>query len=277
MTGDVLIDLPDIVKEFSGILALGGVRFALGRGEVHAFVGENGAGTSTLVEILTDMFLRGSGRRFGLIDWASVEQRARAMLVAIGADIEPRALIRALSVARQQMVEIARAIPVDADVVIMDELTFALTEREIADLFKVMRLLRSRGAGMVYIGRPTRSPLSSGRWGHEAGCGVLPRGCWPFTWLTAAVPGAGMATWALGLHFETLRESGYIGSLTIECTAPGPDPFRALKDADSLEVVRGYAEKTARWLQAAMMPEGNRSGLGMAACEGAEVQEEGER
>jgi len=66
-------------------------------------------------------------------------------------DIDPEAEVRSLSIANRQMVEIAKAVSFDSDVLIMDEPTSALTETEVAHLFRIIRQLREQGKGIVYI------------------------------------------------------------------------------------------------------------------------------
>ncbi len=76
---------------------------------------------------------------------------AQALLNKLNLDISSETLVEKLTVAQQQMVEIAKALSVDAKVLIMDEPTAALTESEIASLFKVTNMLKSQGVGIVYI------------------------------------------------------------------------------------------------------------------------------
>ena len=92
-----------------------------------------------------------SGGRWGRIDWPARRRRAADLLQRVGAAIDPDRLCESLSMPEQQIVEIAKAIGVDARVVIMDEPTAALTDREVDNLFAVVKLLRSHGAGVIYI------------------------------------------------------------------------------------------------------------------------------
>jgi ribose transport system ATP-binding protein len=89
--------------------------------------------------------------RFFVIDRRAQERRARALLEALGCDLDPHALASSLSVAELQLVEIAKALRHDARVLIMDEPTAALTDAETTRLFEVIRGLRARGASVVYI------------------------------------------------------------------------------------------------------------------------------
>jgi rhamnose transport system ATP-binding protein len=85
------------------------------------------------------------------VDWARRDRRARELLERIGAHIEPAALVSDLSMPQQQLVEIARALGADARILILDEPTASLTDQEVEKLFKLIRELRSAGAGIIYV------------------------------------------------------------------------------------------------------------------------------
>jgi rhamnose transport system ATP-binding protein len=85
------------------------------------------------------------------IDWGARRRRAAELLAQVGARIDPDALACDLSMPQQQMLEIARAIGAKARVLIMDEPTASLSDDDAQALFKVVRELRSRGVGIVYI------------------------------------------------------------------------------------------------------------------------------
>ncbi len=87
----------------------------------------------------------------GLIDQKTMAQTARQLLTGLGVDFDPRRQVRELSIAEQQMVEIAKAISLDARILIMDEPTSALTEREIKELFARIRKLKADGVSIIYI------------------------------------------------------------------------------------------------------------------------------
>jgi ABC-type sugar transport system ATPase subunit len=92
------------------------------------------------------------GREKGVLLHRDVmEQQARRRLAELGARCAVTDLVRHLSVAEQQLVEIARALETDARVVILDEPTAALSEREVARLFEVVRGLCARGLGVLYV------------------------------------------------------------------------------------------------------------------------------
>lgn len=88
---------------------------------------------------------------FGRIDEARQNADAAAIFGQMSLAIDPRQPVGALTIARQQMVEIAKALSYRSRVLIMDEPTAALTEAEIAELFAIIRKLRSEGVGIVYI------------------------------------------------------------------------------------------------------------------------------
>ena len=85
-----------------------------------------------------------------LMDYRAIERRAGEILSQLG-DIDPAALVGTLSISQQQLVEIAKALTLDCRVLILDEPTAALTEREAQTLFGIMRELASRGISIIYI------------------------------------------------------------------------------------------------------------------------------
>ncbi len=194
----VLVKMEGIQKYFPGVHALDNVKFEVNSGEVHALVGENGAGKSTMMKVLTgiykadggDIYVEGkkveitgpkdaqklgigivhqelnlmqhltvaqnifigrelSGKMF-LKDKEMNEQTA-ALLKKFNVDLTPETIVGKLTVAKQQMIEIIRVLSYDAKLIIMDEPSAALTEREIDELFKFIEELRDSGHGIVYI------------------------------------------------------------------------------------------------------------------------------
>ncbi len=89
--------------------------------------------------------------RGGRVDWKATYREAGALLARLGVKLDPRTKARSLSVAQQQMVEIARALSLDARVLIMDEPTSSLTLGEVEELFKIVRQLRAEGTAIVFI------------------------------------------------------------------------------------------------------------------------------
>ncbi len=98
-----------------------------------------------------NIFLGREPMRFGLIDRSQMEQEASQLLHELGIAIDVRRPVRELSIAAQQMVEVAKAISLNARILIMDEPTSALTEREISELFARIRQLKATGVSIVYI------------------------------------------------------------------------------------------------------------------------------
>nr|WP_203599761.1 sugar ABC transporter ATP-binding protein [Streptomyces sp. SID10853] len=101
--------------------------------------------------VAENIFLGRQPRRFGMIDRARMEQDAAGLLARVGLDIAPRTKVRELGIARLQMVEIAKALSLDARVLIMDEPTAVLTSGEVEKLFGLVRALRADGVGIVFI------------------------------------------------------------------------------------------------------------------------------
>ena len=87
----------------------------------------------------------------GRVDWRARRRRAAELLAQVGARIDPDADAGDLTMPQQQLVEIARALGADAKVLILDEPTASLSEEDTQNLFNVIRTLRERGVGMVYI------------------------------------------------------------------------------------------------------------------------------
>lgn len=179
--------------------ALSSVSLELYPGQVTALVGENGAGKSTVVKILTGIYqpdhgeIRLDGKtihlktpeaaahvgitaihqetvlfddlsvaenifighapltRFGLVDWRSMNNKAQALLERIGANISPGALLKDLGIASKHLVAIARALSIDARVVIMDEPTAALSYKEIEELYSLIEQLKADGKAILFI------------------------------------------------------------------------------------------------------------------------------
>ena len=195
---DTILSMKKIDKRFSGVHALKGVDFELRAGEIHALVGENGAGKSTMMKALTGIFPKDSGeihylgklynprgpkealnRGIGIIhqelnmmehltvaqnifigrestkgiflDDKELNNRAETLFRKLKMNIDPRETLGRLTVGKQQMVEIAKAVSHNLKILILDEPTAALTETEINELFAIMRDLASRGVGMIYI------------------------------------------------------------------------------------------------------------------------------
>ena len=196
---DPLLVMRDVNKRFQGVQALSAASLEVEPGEIMALVGENGAGKSTMIKVLTGAYRRDSGSIvFGgqPVDFASPQHGAarrhqhhlpgnQPRSVPIGGrehlprpripplrtarlgpherrggrrcsrrfavEIDVRRPLMDFSTAIQQMVAIARAVSFKARLVIMDEPTSSLDEREVSVLFDVMRRLRAEGVAVIFI------------------------------------------------------------------------------------------------------------------------------
>jgi rhamnose transport system ATP-binding protein len=197
---EVILKLENITKTFPGVKALDGVHFELRSGEIHALMGENGAGKSTFIKTITGVHMPDSGsielfgqqRHFstprealelgiaaiyqhvtcypdlsvaenifigheqtwkisGKIDWKHMYSAAQELLDQLNANFSARTRMGDLSVARQQIVEIAKALSMKAKVIIMDEPTAALTHHEANELYRITEKLKADGASIIFI------------------------------------------------------------------------------------------------------------------------------
>ena len=198
-SGEAILRMEGISKRFGAVQALDHVHFELKPGEVHALVGENGAGKSTFLNIMSgsygadegkiwlqgqqmewrspldaklkgiikvhqelqmipeisvaqNMFLGNEIRgAFGTLDYRAMRRKANEMLKKLHAGFDSGVITKTLSTAQQQMVEIAKALLYDFQVLALDEPTASLTNKEIDELFKIVRSLREQGKSIIYI------------------------------------------------------------------------------------------------------------------------------
>jgi D-xylose transport system ATP-binding protein len=139
-SGDILVD--NTVREFRG------VRDAEGAGIAIIFQ------ELSLVKELTvgeNIFLGKEPSRFGVIDWSELYHKATKLLQDLHLSIDPRTRVGNLGIGQQQLVEIAKALSQEARILVLDEPTAALTESEVETLFTILRKLKARGVGMIYI------------------------------------------------------------------------------------------------------------------------------
>ena len=194
-----VLTLRGISKAFPGVKALQEVRLDLYAGQVTALVGENGAGKSTIVKVLTGIYQPDAGAisvdgvvigfsnpdaaaragvtaihqetvlfdelsvaeniwlghaprgRFGLIDRREMRERSVKLLASINADLDPDMPLKELGIASKHLVAIARALSIDARVVIMDEPTAALSHKEIHELYELVETLKAQGKAILFI------------------------------------------------------------------------------------------------------------------------------
>jgi ribose transport system ATP-binding protein len=103
------------------------------------------------LDVGANIFLGREPRRLGVIDKRRIEAESAPLLERVGLPFSPRTLVSTLSIGQQQMVEIAKAVAVNARVLIMDEPTSSLSQHETEQLFRVVRDLRASGVGIIYI------------------------------------------------------------------------------------------------------------------------------
>ena len=101
--------------------------------------------------VAENVFLGREPRRWGVIDWTKMYDDAAALFQDLGLEIDPRATLGTLRTAQQQMVAIARGVSLGAKVLVLDEPTSSLAEREVTLLYGLIRRLKSRGTGIIYI------------------------------------------------------------------------------------------------------------------------------
>ena len=98
-----------------------------------------------------NIFLGREPRRFGVVHWEELYSRAQRLLTDLHLDIDAHTPVRNLGIGQQQLVEIAKALSQDARILVLDEPTAALTGGEVETLFGILRALRERGVGLIYI------------------------------------------------------------------------------------------------------------------------------
>ena len=103
------------------------------------------------LDVGANLFLGREPRRFGFIDHARIHRESEPVLRQLGLRCPPRTLVAELSPGHQQMVEIAKALCARARVLIMDEPTSSLSQRETENLYRVVKDLRARGVSILYI------------------------------------------------------------------------------------------------------------------------------
>ncbi|MBW8883075.1 MAG: sugar ABC transporter ATP-binding protein, partial [Asticcacaulis sp.] len=101
--------------------------------------------------VAENMYLSREPLRLGLIDWPRLRRDARKVLDDLSLDLDPDTEVRRLSIAEQQMVEIARAMTLNARLIIMDEPTAALSNREVDILHRIIATLKARGIAVIYV------------------------------------------------------------------------------------------------------------------------------
>jgi ribose transport system ATP-binding protein len=103
------------------------------------------------LSVAENVFVSREPRRGPIIDWKTMNRNTRHILQTLNLDIDPTGPVGELAVSQQQLVEIARALSVKARVIIMDEPTAALNEREVVRLLEIVRSLASGGVSVIYV------------------------------------------------------------------------------------------------------------------------------
>lgn len=194
-----IVAIKGLVKDFPGVRALSGVDLEVYPGEVHALIGENGAGKSTVIKILMGIYSKTAGEiyvegelkearspvqaqsfgfgavyqdvnlaqhlsvaenffmgqlpktKLGTVDFKKINRATQEILESIHVHVDPKAIIRTLSVAQQEMVAIGKTIFQKAKLVIFDEPTALLTNDETQQLFQMIGQLKNSGVGILYV------------------------------------------------------------------------------------------------------------------------------
>ena len=103
------------------------------------------------LSIAENVFIGREPGRGNLISWPQMRRQTQAVMDRLGLDLSPQTLVRSLSVADQQMVEIARALSMESKLIIMDEPTAALSENEVEQLLRIIRELKAQGISIIFI------------------------------------------------------------------------------------------------------------------------------
>ncbi|HZP20356.1 MAG TPA: sugar ABC transporter ATP-binding protein [Bauldia sp.] len=103
------------------------------------------------ITIAENVFIGREPGRNGFVNWRRMAAETRAITTRIGLDLNPMTLVRDLSVAEQQMVEIARALSMDSRLIVMDEPTSALSSSEVDKLYRIVRDLKAQGLGIIFV------------------------------------------------------------------------------------------------------------------------------
>ena len=195
---EVILSIKGLSKGFPGVQALSKVDFSLKRGEIHALIGENGAGKSTVIKVLTGVYKRDAGEiiyegrplectsplhaqevgispvyqevnlvpnlsvaenvflgrqpmRFGCMDWKAMIHQTVEILRRFDMNLDVEKNLGEYPVAIQQMVAIARALELNAKVIILDEPTSSLNVQETERLFTQMLRLKEDGHAIIFI------------------------------------------------------------------------------------------------------------------------------
>lgn len=101
--------------------------------------------------VAENLFIGREPRKFNMIDWRTMNQKAKELLQSLEIEVEPTMMLSACSIAVQQMIAIARAIAMHCKILILDEPTSSLDDEEVRKLFCLMRRLKNEGVGIIFV------------------------------------------------------------------------------------------------------------------------------
>ncbi|XVS68173.1 sugar ABC transporter ATP-binding protein [Actinosynnema sp. CA-299493] len=151
-----------LIKALTGVhaLAAGEIRYAGESVSFHGPAQAQAAGISTVYQevnlcgnltVAENILLGREPRKFGRIDGKAMRARAAELLARIGLHVDPGSVLESHPIAVQQLVAIARAVAVDARVLVLDEPTSSLDADEVAELFRIIRVLRDEGVAVLFV------------------------------------------------------------------------------------------------------------------------------
>jgi ABC-type multidrug transport system ATPase subunit len=190
---------------------------------------------------------QGYPRRFGLIDWDAVEARAQRSLARVATGIHPQQRVQDLSRTEKSLVAIARALEMQADLLVLDEPTASLPLDEVEILFEALRGLRARGVAMIYVSHrldevyriaDRLAVLRDGRLVamRETAARGAPLWTWPPCRRSAAIPATN--------HLLHQRLQARLGGMVVVLAAAKPSAFVSNSSAAGLDENPRTARRT---------------------------------
>jgi ribose transport system ATP-binding protein len=195
-----MLELRGITKDFPGVRALDNVSIQFQEGEIHALLGENGAGKSTAIKIISGIYQPDMGElyynaeplklhnfregldkgisivnqeiqiipessvaenimldkmitygKFGPVNWKAINNVAQKYIEMVGLELPSSTIIRDLSAAQKQLIQIAKALASNAKILLLDEPTSSITEHEAKNLFTIIRELKHQGVLIIFV------------------------------------------------------------------------------------------------------------------------------
>lgn len=165
------------------------------------------------LSVAENMFLGNVQLKNGLVDWKGMRRRAREIVEDLGMDIDVNAQVSSLTVAKKQIVEIMHAINNNSRILIMDEPSAVLTDRELEVMFRIVKQLRDKGITIIYI-----SHRLDEIFGLCSNVSVLRDGCHIDTIPVASVDRQGLINMMVGREMgqEYPKEVGNVGGTILE-------------------------------------------------------------